>query len=139
MGKLIRFGVAIDDDILGRFDKHIRGNKYSNQSEAIRDLMRAKFVRSDWQTSAKEVVGVITIVYDHHKRGLVNKLLDIQHHHPARILCSQHVHLQHDQCLEVIVAKGQAKHLKELSDKLKVEKGVKFSSLSSATGADDSV
>lgn len=135
MGKLIRFGVAIDDDILNRFDSHIKKNRYKNRSEAIRDLMRAEFVRSDWAGSSNEVVGVVTIVYDHHQRGLVNKLLDIQHHHPAKTLCSQHVHLQHDQCLEVIVARGQAKHLKALADKLKTEKGVVFSSLSSASGA----
>ena len=135
MGKLIRFGVAIDDNILSRFDSQMKKNRYKNRSEAIRDLMRAEFVRSDWSQSSKEVVGVITIVYDHHKRGLVNKLLDIQHHHPTHILCSQHVHLKQDQCLEVIVAKGQAKQLKELADRLRIEKGVVFSSLSSASGA----
>lgn len=133
----MRFGVAIDEGILKRFDAHIQKHRYKNRSEAIRDLMRADFVRSDWETSAKGVVAVISIVYDHHKRGLVNKLLDIQHHHPAQILCSQHIHLKHDQCLEVIVAKGQAKHLKELADRLKIEKGVKFTSLSSASSAED--
>ena len=135
MKKLIRFGVAIDDHILSRFDAQIKKNRIKNRSEAIRDLMRAEFVHSDWAGSSKDVVGVVTIVYDHHQRGLVNKLLDIQHHHPAKILCSQHVHLKHNQCLEVIVATGQARKLKELADKLKTEKGVIFSSLSSASGA----
>ena len=137
MGKLNRFGVAIDEEILRRFDSHIKNARYKNRSEAIRDLMRAEFVRSDWESSSKEVVGVISIVYDHHRRGLVNKLLDIQHHHPAQILCSQHIHLKHDQCLEVIVAKGQAQHLKVLADRLKSEKGVKFTSLTSAGSPDE--
>ncbi len=132
MGTLVRFGVAMDRGILGRFDAQIRRGRYRNRSEAIRDLMREAFVRADWEASEKEVVGVVSIVYDHHQRGLVNKLLDIQHHHPAEILCSQHIHLKHDQCLEVIVAKGLAKNLQELSDRLKAEKGVKFTSLSSA-------
>ena len=137
MNQLIRFGVAIDEGILRRFDSYIQKHRYKNRSEAIRDLMRADFVQSDWETSVKEVVGVISIIYDHHKRGLVNKLLDIQHHHPAHILCSQHVHLKHDQCLEVIVAKGRAKHLKELADRLKIEKGVLFANLSSAGSAEN--
>ena len=129
MEKLKRFGVAIDEGILKRFDTHIQKHRYKNRSEAIRDLMRADFLHSDWETSAKEVVGVVCMVYDHHKRGLVNKLLDIQHHHPARILCSQHVHLSHTDCLEIIVAKGKASQLKRLADLLKIEKGVKFASL----------
>ncbi len=136
MAKLIRFGVAIDEDILRRFDAHIHKGRYTNRSEALRDLMRAEFVRSDWESSSKEVVGVITISYDHHQRGLVNKLLHIQHDHPATVLCAQHIHLKHDQCLEVIVARGEARRLKELADRMKKEKGVQFATLSAAGGAE---
>jgi CopG family nickel-responsive transcriptional regulator len=134
MKKLTRFGVAIDDDILRRFDRRTRRGRYRNRSEAIRDLMRASFLRDDWESGAADVVGVVTMVYDHHVPGLVNKLLDIQHHQPAAILCSQHVHLHHHQCLEVIVARGRARVLRDLADRLQVEKGVKFVSLSPAGG-----
>lgn len=132
MSQLIRFGIAIDDDILRRFDAHIKAHKYSNRSEAIRDLIRKEFLQSDWTQSNKEVVGVVTVLYDHHKRGLVNQLLAIQHHHPAQILCSQHVHLDHHECLEVIVARGKQRELQNLCDLFKSKKGVEMTHLSSA-------
>ncbi len=137
MGKLTRFGIALDEEILKRFDTHIKREKYTNRSEAIRDLIRAEFVRSDWGDEDKEVVCVLTLVYDHHKRGLVNRLLQIQHDQPSRILCSQHVHLGHECCLEVIIAKGKANHLKAFASQIKAQKGVMFSSISSATTGKD--
>lgn len=139
MGKLTRFGIALDEEILKRFDAHIKRQKYTNRSEAIRDLIRAEFVRSDWGDEDKEVVCVLTLVYDHHKRGLVNRLLQIQHDQPSRILCSQHVHLGHDCCLEVIIAKGKATNLKTFAAQIKAQKGVMFASISSATTGKDLV
>ena len=137
MGKLTRFGIALDEHILKRFDAHIKIQKYSNRSEAIRDLIRSEFVRSEWGSGNKEAVCVLTLVYDHHKRGLVNKLLKIQHDQPSRILCSQHVHLGHDCCLEVIIAKGKVNNLKTFASQVKAEKGVMFASISSATTGKD--
>lgn len=133
MGKLVRFGVALEESILKRFDRMNSDRKYGSRSEAIRDLMRAEFVRNEWQTQRGEVVCVITIVYDHHHPGVVNRLLKIQHDQPSEILCSQHVHLDHDHCLEVILARGKAADLEGFSDQLKALKGVKFSALTHAS------
>ncbi|MCG3206343.1 MAG: putative nickel-responsive regulator [Elusimicrobia bacterium] len=129
---LVRFGVSIEGDILARFDARIAKHRYTNRSEALRDLMRAEFVQLDWEASSNVVVGIITLVYDHHKRGLVNQLLNLQHDFPGSIICSQHVHLEHSLCLEVLVATGQARQLRVLADEMKAKKGVQFSSLNPA-------
>ncbi|MCX7940636.1 MAG: nickel-responsive transcriptional regulator NikR [Endomicrobia bacterium] len=127
--KLKRFGVAIPEDLLARFDKFIKSKNYKNRSEAIRDLMRNKFVEESYEKN-KEVVGVISIVYNHHKRELVDKIIDIQHSFQNIILASQHVHLSDDNCLEVILARGKAKNIEKLKDNLASIKGVTHATLS---------
>lgn len=132
MKHLIRFGVSLDNDLLKAFDAHIRLKKYTNRSEAIRDLIREDFIKKEWDEN-KDVAGTITIVYDHHQRELVNRLTEIQHDHHAIIISSHHVHLDHDNCLESVVVKGRARDIKVLADKLKSAKGVKFGDLTMAT------
>lgn len=127
--KLKRFGVAIPENLLSKFDNFIKQKNYQNRSEAIRDLIREKFVEKSWQEN-KEVYGVISIVYDHHKRALVDKIVDVQHTHQKLIIASQHVHLSHDNCLEVIIVKGKAKEIQYLKDNLSSIKGVIHSTLS---------
>ncbi len=133
MSQLKRFGVALDDETLKHFDSHLKIQSYTNRSEAIRDLIRAEFVRSEWEKKKGDVVCVLTIVYDHHQRGLVNKLLQIQHDQPSEILCTQHVHLDHDKCLEVVIAKGKANNLRKFSTSVKAAKGVKFTGMTLAS------
>ena len=132
MSELIRFGVSLDKELLGKFDKLISGEKYTNRSEAIRDLIREKFVKQEWKGS-KEIAGAIILVYDHHKRELLNSLTDAQHDFYHIIVSSQHVHLDHHHCLEMIIVKGKTKEVEGLANKLKSTKGVKFSSLTPAT------
>ncbi len=127
--KLKRFGVAIPQDLLSRFDNFIKLKNYKNRSEAIRDLIREKFVEKRWQEN-KPVYGVISIVYNHHKRELVDKIIDIQHDYQCLIIASQHVHLTHDSCLEVIITRGKAKDVQNLKDKLASIKGVTHATLS---------
>ncbi|MEN3013546.1 MAG: nickel-responsive transcriptional regulator NikR [Endomicrobiia bacterium] len=127
--KLKRFGIAIPNNLLKKFDKHIKDKNYKNRSEAIRDLIRAEFVRKSWKTN-KEVAGVISIVYNHNKRELVDKIVDLQHDYQKIIIASQHIHLTHDSCLEVIITKGKAKKIQKLKDKLSAIKGVTHSTLS---------
>lgn len=136
MPKLIRFGVSLENDLLERFDRLIKEKNYTNRSEAFRDLIRQELVQKQWHSSG-EVAGAITLIYDHHKRELVNKLTNIQHDHGHIIISSQHTHLDHDNCLEIIAVKGQPKEVQKLANSLKSVKGVKHGTLSmSSTGKD---
>lgn len=131
---LIRFGVSIESDLLAKFDRLIKEKKYTNRSEAFRDLIRKELVKEQWK-GGREVAGAITLLYNHHKRELVNRLMDIQHDFGRVIISSQHIHLDHDNCLEVITVKGAPGQAKKLADSLKSVKGVKHGTLSmSATG-----
>ena len=126
---LSRFGVSLDSELLKKFDDFIGVEGYSNRSKAIADLIRKEFV-SDVFAKGGAVAGAVTIVYDHHKREVVNRLLDIQHDHGEIIISAQHVHLDHDNCLEIIAAIGPGGEIKALADSLKAIKGVKHSTLS---------
>jgi len=132
MSDIIRFGVSLEKELLEKFDILIKKKKYSNRSEAIRDLIRENLVKREW-VEGKEVAGAITLVFDHHKRELVNILTDIQHDFHQLIISSQHIHLDHDNCLEIIVVRGTPTEVRELADKLRATKGVKYGSLSIAT------
>jgi CopG family nickel-responsive transcriptional regulator len=133
---LIRFGVSIEKDLLEKFDRFIKGREYTNRSEAFRDLIRQELVQKQWQTG-QEVAGAITLIYDHHKRELVNKLMDIQHDFGGMIISSQHVHLDHSNCLEIIAVKGSPKGAQKLADSLRSVKGVKHGTLSMSTTGKD--
>jgi CopG family nickel-responsive transcriptional regulator len=134
--QLVRFGVSLEKDLLFRFDAFLKEKKYTNRSEAIRDLIREDLVKKQWQED-KEIAGTITMIYDHHKRELVNKLTDIQHGFGGIIISTQHIHLDHHNCLEIIAVKGRPKAAQELADTLKAVKWVKHATLSmSSTGRD---
>jgi len=134
MANLFRFGISLEKKLLDEFDALIKRKNYSNRSEAFRDLIRQELVKEEW-TKSGEVVGAITLVYDHHKRELVNKLTDIQHDFQGTIVSTQHIHLDHDNCLELIAVKGPAADITKLADTLKSVKGVKHGTLSmSSTG-----
>jgi len=132
MSDIVRFGVSLEKELLEKFDILIKEKKYPNRSEAIRDLIRENLVKREW-VEGKEVAGAITLVFDHHKRDLVNNLTDIQHDFHTLIISSQHIHLDHDNCLEIIVVRGKPTEARELADKLRAAKGVKYGSLSIAT------
>ena len=132
MSNLVRFGVSLDKELLRKFDERIKEKKYTNRSEAIRDLIRDDLVKKEWQ-EGKEVTGSITLVYNHHKRELTNLLIDIQHDYHDTVLSTQHIHLDEDNCLEIVVVKGKPKEIKELYGKLKSAKGVKHGVFSMAT------
>ncbi len=131
--KLIRFGVSLPEDLLTRFDALIESESYPNRSEAIRDLMRESLIKREWQAKSQDVAGAITLVYDHHQRELVKRLTDLQHDFHSLIISSQHIHLDHDNCLEVIVVKGTTKEVLNLSRVLRATKGVKFGELTMAS------
>lgn len=132
MSSLVRFSVSLEKELLKKFDDRIHEKKYKNRSEALRDLIREDLVEMEWQKNAR-VAGTITLVYDHHKRGLVQKLTTLQHEYHHMIVSTQHIHLDHDNCLEVIIVQGKAHALDQLTSKLKVVKGVKYGNLAMAT------
>lgn len=132
MSYLTRFGISLDKELLNNFDKLIKDKGYSNRSEALRDLIREELVSREWLTGG-DVAGTITLVYDHHTRDLLSKINNIQHKYPDIIISTQHIHLDHHNCLEVIVVKGDPKKVEKLASCLKSTKGVKHSSLTMTT------
>jgi CopG family nickel-responsive transcriptional regulator len=137
MGELSRIGVAIDSELLKKFDDLISSRGYTNRSEAFRDLIRDELVEKAWEKPDSSVVGTVTLVYDHHVRLLNEKLTAMQHSHFHHILSTLHVHLDHDNCLEVLVVKGKASAVKKIADGLISTKGVKHGRLTiTSTGAE---
>lgn len=129
MPGLIRFGISMEKELLERLDQEIVKRGYPNRSEAIRDLIRNQLVEIDWSRDEEEVAGTITIIYNHHVKGLSDLLLELQHDHHAMIISVMHVHLEHDHCLEVMVIKGPAAEARELAGRLIGVKGVKHGKL----------
>ncbi len=132
-GELYRFGVSMPVKLLEVFDQYIAKRHYTNRSEAIRDLIREKLVEEDWRESKDIVIGTITYVYDHHKRELTDRLINIQHDHHESIISTQHVHLDHDHCLEVVIVKGRAKEIQDLTDSIRSLKGILHCQLAMTT------
>jgi CopG family nickel-responsive transcriptional regulator len=130
---VLRFGVSLDEMLLERFDSVIAKKGYANRSEAIRDLIRDSLVMEEWETSAAETVGTITIVYSHETRELTDTLTDLQHRYHSSIISAMHIHLDQHNCLEVIVVKGRAKDIKAIADRLIGTKGVKHGKLTVTT------
>ncbi len=136
MDTLIRFGVSLQKRLLEKFDIYIYKHSYKNRSEAIRDIIRKQLLDESWNES-KNCCGVLSLVYDHHQRNLLDRLTDIQHDHGDLILSSTHIHIDHEHCLEVIIVKGDPVHVKKLADNLIAQKGVLHGSLTRApTGSE---
>jgi CopG family nickel-responsive transcriptional regulator len=134
MSDLFRFGVSLDKALLDKFDRYIRERNYSNRSEAFRDLIRQELIKKEWQ-EGDDVAGAITLIYDHHRRDLLSKITDLQHDYQKIIISTQHIHLDHDNCLEIVAVMGQAQEVTKLANMLKSIKGVKHCTLSmSSTG-----
>lgn len=136
MAELQRFGVSMSESLLQAFDEQIARAGYSNRSEAIRDMVRDYLVGAQWAKSEVPVVGVITLVYDHHTYRLEDHLVDFQHQHHEMVRCSTHVHLDAHNCVEVIVVEGQGAQVQALADQLIATRGVKHGRLTyTTTGA----
>jgi CopG family nickel-responsive transcriptional regulator len=125
MAQVVRFGVSIEEGLLERFDALIAEKEYATRSEALRDLIRASLVEEQWNVGDGEVVGTVTLVYDHHASDLAEKLADHQHSHHEEVVSTLHVHLDAHHCLEVVVLRGGAAALKRIADGLIGTKGVK--------------
>lgn len=133
---LKRFSVSLEEHLLKQFDGYITQHGYSNRSEAIRDLIREKLINKQWQQDS-EVVGVVTLVYDHHQAQLQERITELQHHYYQLITSTTHVHMDHHNCLEVTIVKGNAFTVQELADKMIVLRGVKSGNLTMSSTGDD--
>jgi CopG family nickel-responsive transcriptional regulator len=132
MSGLYRFGIALDKSLITDFDAQIASQGYASRSEAIRDLIRAELTNSKL-TKGGYVAGALVMTYDHHKRDLMNTMLDIQHTFQELIISTQHIHLDHTNCLEIIAVKGCSKEIEKLTIALKTLNGVKQVSISMAS------
>ena len=134
MSKLVRFGVAMDEELLGRFDGLVaRRGTGANRSEAVRDLVRDALVDEQWEAPDEEIVGTITMVFDHHANDLAEKLDGLQHAHHDKVVSSMHVHLDAHNCLEVIVVRGASGEIRTIAEALLGTKGVKHGKLVTTT------
>jgi CopG family nickel-responsive transcriptional regulator len=134
MSDVVRFGVSLEKTLLDRFDALIRERSYTNRSEALRDMIRQELVRLAWE-KRQDVAGAIVLNYNHHQRDMLAKITDIQHDHQDLIISTQHIHLDHNTCLEIVAVRGKADRVEALAHALKSVKGVKHGVLSiSGTG-----
>jgi CopG family nickel-responsive transcriptional regulator len=128
MSEIVRFGVSLERRLLEKFDRLTKKREYTTRSEALRDLIRQELVKKEWEED-QEVAGAITFIYDHHKRGLSSQLTNLQHDHQKIIISTQHIHLDHHNCLEIVAVKGRAKEVQKLAHALRSIKGVRHGTL----------
>ena len=123
MSELVRFSVSLEADLLARFDALCEAGRFETRSEAVRQLIRERLT-AEAAAGDAPVAASLTLVYDHHRTRLTDRLLDVQHAHAERVVASMHVHLTHDLCLEVIALRGPAGELQRLAAELSGMKGV---------------
>jgi CopG family nickel-responsive transcriptional regulator len=136
MSTLIRTGISLDSELLRRFDRVIRKKGYKNRSEAIRDLVRDYAVAEDVEEN-RTVVGTLTMVYDHHRPKLSEQLIEAQHDAENKVLAATHVHLDHHNCLEVIIMRGRSSDVSHIADRILSLRGVKHGKLVLTTQGKD--
>ncbi len=137
MEKVTRFSISLEKELLSKLDAFVTRSGYSNRSEAIRDFIRDRLVQEEWKDPKKEVVAVLILVYDHTARELSDCLNRIQHQHVETVISTTHIHLDHHNCLEVIILRGKAGKLKKITDSLLSTRNVKHGGvLSTTTGFD---
>ena len=135
MAKVTRFAVSLEESLFNSLEDLVRKHNYTNRSEFIRDLLRAKLVDKQWEDEHAVVLGTLTLVYDHHAYQLSKKLTTLQHDHHKTILAATHLHLDAHICAEVIMMKGHPRELRQIADLAGQQKGVLHSALSiSSTG-----
>ena len=137
MGILSRIGIALDSDLLKRFDRSIRHRGYTNRSEAFRDLIRDRLVTEQTAAPNATVVGTVTLIYDHHASGISEKLTELQHASRDLVVSTSHAHLDLDSCLEVLIVHGKSAAVSKFADLLIGLKGVQHGRLVMTVPAHD--
>jgi len=134
MSEIVRFSVSIESELLDRFDEFCRREHFATRSEAVRQILRNELTERAWESDAREVAGPLTLVYDHHRPQLRDRLNEVQHKHTDLVVATLHAHLTHDLCLEVIVLRGPASRLQQIASQLKGLKGIYKGELVMASG-----
>ncbi len=129
METVTRVGVSFESELLDKFDTLIQKKGYTNRSEAIRDLVRKSLIESEIEVERGDVIGTITIIYDHDIGDVTNRLLHLQHHHHSDISSTIHIHVDEHICLEVLVIQGKVKDVRNLANNIMAIKGVKHGEL----------
>jgi CopG family nickel-responsive transcriptional regulator len=129
MDKVVRTGIALPPELLEKFDNAIQRKGYWNRSEAVRDLVRDFLIEEKWSESAGRGIASLTLIYDHHSGSFMKKMASIQHDHPGLIRSTMHTHIDHHNCLEIIVLDGKMDEIRKLADSLLALKGVKHGKL----------
>ena len=124
MSELVRFSVSLEDDLLKQFDAFCEQGKFATRSEAIRQLLREKLTTAAWATDAGDVAASLTVIYDHHKTHLMDRMTAVQHAHGDLVVSTMHVHLNHDLCMELIALRGPAAQVQSIASKLGGLKGI---------------
>jgi len=136
MSEIVRFSVSLEDDLLGQFDRYCEQQKFATRSEAVRQMIRDTLTAEAWQAETAEAAGTLTLVYDHHRAQLAERMTRLQHDHHDLVVSTLHTHLSHDLCLEVIVLKGPAGKLRDIAAQLRGMKGIFKGELVMASGAE---
>jgi CopG family nickel-responsive transcriptional regulator len=124
MSDIVRFSVSVEGDLLDQFDQFCAEEQFATRSEAVRQLIRDKLTTRAWESGAHEVVGTLTLVYDHHRSQLRDGLMELQHDNTDLVISTLHAHLTQDLCLEVIVLRGPASRLQQIASRLRGMKGI---------------
>ena len=124
MNEIVRFGVSMDKKLLSRFDAYTVRHGYTNRSEAVRDLIRDRIVKEEWEAGDAETLGTVTIIYDHHRREPQEQLTDHQHRYHEVVISTMHVHLDQHHCLEVLVVRGKANEIQRIAGEMISMRGV---------------
>lgn len=132
MDSIIRFSISLPKQLLDELDSKIGSQGYASRSEFTRDLIREKIVQDSWKNEDDELIGVLTLIYAHRQNDLIVKMMGIEHDANVDIVCTTHIHVNRDNCLETLVLRGKARNIENLADKIGGLKGVKFSKLTKA-------
>lgn len=132
MDSIIRFSISLPKQLLDELDNKIGSQGYASRSEFTRDLIREKIVQDSWKNGDDELIGVLTLIYTHRQNDLIVKMMGIEHDANVDIVCTTHIHVNRDNCLETLVLRGKARNIENLADKIGGLKGVKFSKLTKA-------
>ena len=124
MSEIVRFSVSLEEDLLEGFDRFCRQEQYATRSEAVRQLIRQTLTNRAWESKSQDAAGTLTLVYDHHRTGLQEKLIRVQHEHTDLVVSTLHAHLTHELCLEVIVLRGPSARLQKIAAQLRGLKGI---------------
>jgi CopG family nickel-responsive transcriptional regulator len=124
VSEIVRFSVSLEADLLEQFDRYCKEGKFATRSEAVRQLLRETLTAHAWESDAQDAAATLTLVYDHHRTNLTERLLELQHRHTDMVVSTMHVHLDHHNCLEVIVLRGRAGTLQRMASELRGLKGI---------------